>query len=138
MEDKKQLESGFQIKNILLIESAFKRVPAVTFNNPGIKQNINFDIDVKIKDNSVLVAEQITYTQIFNGIEEVSAVIKMAGTFEKIGDSPLDLDYFGHVNAAAIIFPFIREHLSNLSAKAGLGLIILPPINFTKKENKKE
>jgi preprotein translocase subunit SecB len=46
----------------------------------------------------------------------------------------LNLDQFGHVNAAAIIYPYIREHLSNLSAKAGLGLIFLPPVNFAKNE----
>lgn len=61
--------------------------------------------------------------------------IKMVGIFEKIGDSTLNPEDFGKVNGAAIIFPYIREQLTNLSAKAGIGLIILPPFNFTKKSN---
>ena len=56
--------------------------------------------------------------------------------YEKYGESILDLESFGRVNGAAIIFPYIREHLTNLSAKAGVGLIMLPPFNFTLKEKK--
>ncbi len=57
----------------------------------------------------------------------------MVGVFEKFGDSILDLENFGNVNGAAILFPYIREHLTNLTSKAGLGLIIIPPFNFTNK-----
>lgn len=103
------------------------------FNNPEIKQEVNVDVNVSVNGNTVGVAEQVIYKQIFNDIEQVTAVIKMAGVFEKSGDSPLDLEQFGQVNGAAIIYPYIREHLSSLSAKAGLGLIFLPPVNLTKK-----
>ena len=56
----------------------------------------------------------------------------MIGVFVKEGDVPLPLEDFGNVNGAAIIFPYIREQFSNLALKAGLGFIILPPINFVK------
>jgi preprotein translocase subunit SecB len=132
MEDKKELESGFRILNILLLESSFNRIESVEFNNPDIKQEINVEVNVNVNGNTVAVTDQIVYKQIFNDIEQVFAVIKMIGVFEKVGDSPLDLEKFGQVNGAAIIFPYIREHLSSLSAKAGLGLIFLPPVNLTK------
>lgn len=132
-----QMESGFRIANLILLESTFKRVPNVTFNNDGIKQNINVDVNVNVKDKVVFVTEKIDYTQVFNEVEEVSCSIVMAGVFEKVSDTKIeDLEQFGHINGAAIIFPYIREHLSNLSSKAGLGLIILPPVNFTKKQDK--
>jgi preprotein translocase subunit SecB len=132
-----QMESGFRIANLILLESTFKRVPNVTFNNEGVKQNINVDVNVNVKDKVVFVTEKIDYTQSFNDVEEVSCTIVMAGIFEKVGDTKLeDLEQFGYINGAAIIFPYIREHLSNLSSKAGLGLIILPPVNFTKKQDK--
>lgn len=133
MEEKKDLESGFRILNILLLESSFNRVQNVIFNNPEIKQEINVEVNVSVNGSTVGVTEHVTYKQIFNEIEQVTAFIKMAGVFEKIGDSPLDLEQFGQVNGAAIIYPYIREHLSSLSAKAGLGLIFLPPVNLTKK-----
>jgi preprotein translocase subunit SecB len=133
MENNNQLESGFRISNLVLLESNFVRESNVTFNNPEIKQDINVEVGVNVLDNNVFVTETVKFSQVFNGITEVSATIKMIGVFEKFGETQLDLEEFGHVNGAAIIFPYVREHLSNLSAKAGLGLIFLPPANFTKK-----
>lgn len=134
-EEKKNIESGFRIHNILLVESNFSRIDTVEFNNPEIKQNVNIDgaVNINPENNMISVKQTLHYSQEFNGIEQVSAKISMIGVFEKYGDSPLDLEQFGRVNGAAIVYPYIREHLSNLSAKAGLGLIFLPPVNLTKK-----
>ncbi len=132
MEEKNQLESGFKVNNILLMQCDFKREVNVTFNNPEIKQELNLDVNVNVNENVVFVSETATYKQIFNEITEVTILIKMAGVFEKFGESKLDMEEFGKVNGAAIIFPYIREQLTNLSSKAGLGLIYLPPANFTR------
>ena len=133
MENNNNLESGFKINNLLLLESTFKRIVNVTFDNPDVIQNIDVDVQVTVNENIVVVTEEIKYNQTFNEVEEVTAIIKMVGVFEKFGDSILDLENFGNVNGAAIIFPYIREHLTNLTSKAGLGLIIIPPFNFTNK-----
>lgn len=127
------LESGFKINNLLLLESTFNRVVNVTFDDPEIIKNIDVSVNVSVNDNTVVVTEEIKYSQTFNQVIEVSAVIKMVGVFEKFGESELDLENFGNINGAAIIFPYIREHLTNLTSKAGLGLIIIPPFNFTNK-----
>jgi preprotein translocase subunit SecB len=132
--NKNSLESGFKINNLLLLESTFNRVINVTFDNPEVVQNIDVNVNVSVNENTVVVTEEIKYNQIFNEIQEVSAIIKMVGVFEKFGESELDLENFGNINGAAIIFPYIREHLTNLTSKAGLGLIIIPPFNFTKKD----
>lgn len=132
MEKNNQLESGFRINNLLLLESNFNRISNVSFNNPDKEQIINVDVEVNIKANNIYVTEQITLKHLLANVEEVSYIVKMVGVFEKIGDSKLDMEEFGRVNGAAIIFPYIREHITNLSAKAGLGLLILPPMNFTK------
>lgn len=56
----------------------------------------------------------------------------MAGFFEMLGEPApeADLARWAHVNCAAIIFPFLREHLSSMYVKANLGPFLLPPINF--------
>jgi preprotein translocase subunit SecB len=133
----KNIESGFRIHNILLIESNFKRIETVEFNNPNIKQNVHIESAVSLnpEKNLITVKQTLHYSQVFNEVEQITAQVTMVGVFEKFGESQLDLEQFGHVNAAAIIYPYIREHLSNLSAKAGLGLIFLPPVNLTKKTN---
>jgi preprotein translocase subunit SecB len=127
-----QLESGFRITNLILLKSDFNRVAIVTFDNEKVKQTINVNVDVNTTENTIFVTEKIEYSQSFNGQDEVNCTIVMAGVFEKTGTTELkDLEQFGRVNGAAIIFPYIREHLSNLSYKAGIGLIVLPPMNFT-------
>lgn len=133
-EVKKNLESGFRIHNLILVESYFSRIDTVEFNNPEIKQNVQIEGEVSTNpdNNFVSVKQTLHYSQEYNETKQVTAKISMVGIFEKVGDSPLNLEQFGHVNAAAIIYPYIREHLSNLSAKAGLGIIFLPPVNFAK------
>ena len=125
--NKNDLQSGFKINNLLLLESTFSRIINVTFDNPDVVQNIDVDVNVSVNENTVVVTEEIKYNQTFNDVQEVSATIKMVGVFEKFGDSILDLENFGNINGAAIIFPYIREHLTNLTSKAGLGLILIPP-----------
>lgn len=135
MENTRKVESGYNIKNLILLESNFRRESNVIFNDPQIIQDISVELDVQVSENtSVFVNEHIIYKQIFQEKIQVEASIKMVGVFEKIGDSQLDLEQFGNVNGPAIIFPYIREHITNLSAKAGLGLILIPPINFSGKK----
>ena len=42
------------------------------------------------------------------------------------------LERFANINAAAIIFPFIRENAATISAKAGMSPIMIPVTNFVK------
>jgi len=129
----KKLDSGYKIENIILVESNFKRTENINFDKKDSNQEIDVNVDVIVKDNKVIVTETVNYKHTFNKEDQITSVIKMAGIFEKSGESKIDLEDFGYINGAAIIFPFIREHLSNLAIKAGVGIILLPPLNFTKK-----
>lgn len=131
MDNKQNIDSGFRVLNLVLTESNFSRVQNVTFENPEIKQHTSVEISVGINNNQIVVTEKVNFSQIFNDIEEVKCSITMYALFEKVGESKIeDLERFGKINGAAIIFPYIREHLTNLSVKAGLSPIILPPANF--------
>lgn len=127
-----KMESGFRINNLILLESNFKRINNVQFNAemPGLNMDINTEVGVQ--DKIISVAETVTVTQNYKDVEQFSFLVKMVGIFECIGESKIkDFDTFGKINGAAIIFPYVREHITNLSLKAGLGPIILPPVNFT-------
>jgi len=130
--ENKDMESGFRIHNILLLESNFKRVPNVVFDNPSITQDIRIEgeVTVNAEKNIVSVIQTLHFSQILNEEKQITATIKMIGIFEKTGESAIDLENFGNVNGAAIIYPYIREHLTSLSVKAGVGIILLPPANF--------
>lgn len=136
MEQKNIKKSGFEIKQLLLVESNFSRINEVHFGD-DVKSELNINTDVAVNDNVINVAETVTVKQIFENTEQVNIRVKMVGTFECVGETKLtNFDEFGRINGAAIIFPYIREHITNISAKAGIGLIILPPVNFAQSNNK--
>ena len=127
----KKVSTGFSIEKLLLIESSFKRIDNVSFNN-DVKNNINIETEVGVQENTINVIETVSFEQLHNETKQVVIKVKMAGVFKKEGDAVIDdLELFGRVNGAAIIFPYIREHITNLSIKAGLNPLILPPVNFT-------
>ena len=128
MENKKN-ESGFSIKNIILIESAFSRINNVIFDE--VHNDININVNVSVAGSNITVEETVDLSQKHDGNEQLKFRVKMIGLFEKVGESEItNLDQFGRINGASIIYPYIREHISNIALKAGLGTIILPPVNF--------
>lgn len=51
-------------------------------------------------------------------------------------DTPEDkkkIDRFININVAAMIFPFVREHLATTTMKAGMAPVFIPSINFIKR-----
>lgn len=126
------MESGFRIDNILLLNVDFSRVNNVVFDG-DIQNKLDIHTDVAVKDNQVIVSEEVSVIQTFKDVEQVKIRVKMVGMFTRIGESEIkDLEAFGRVNGAAIIFPFVREVITNTTIKAGLPAIIIPPVNFTK------
>ena len=129
MNNMQKTSSGFAIKNIILIESSFTRINNVIFKDA--KTDININVNVSVEGSNIIVEETVDVLNKNNETEQMKARVKMVGIFEVIGESQLkDLNEFGRINGAAIIFPFIREHITNLSQKGGMGTIILPPVNF--------
>ena len=129
--------SGFQLKSIILVDSHMSRKPNVNFKE--LKLDVEIGTGVGVKDNVVNVKLSVNVKQMENGIEQSEMSATMVGTFEKTGETPLnDMEGFGRINGASIIFPFLREHIANLAMKAGLGPIMLPPVNFQKLNKKKQ
>ena len=129
--------SGFQLKSIILVDSHMSRKPNVNFKE--LKLDVEIGTGVGVKDNVVNVKLSVNVKQMENGIEQSEMSATMVGTFEKTGETPLnDMEEFGRINGASIIFPFSREHIANLAMKAGLGPIMLPPVNFQKLNKKKQ
>src|SRR5690606_1490743 len=97
--NKNEMESGFLIENLILMETSFKRISNVSFSGDDIKRNINVDVNVRVNGDAILVHESVDYTQTVNNIEEINCYIVMTGVFKKVGESNLsDLERFGHIN----------------------------------------
>lgn len=133
------MDAGYKIDNLLLMECNFSRIANVTFNNTAVENLVDIEVNCTIQDSKVFVQETLKFESKNKEVIEVSATITMLGVFEIVGDVPLTPEEFGNVNGAAMLFPYIREQLSNIALKAGLGHIILPPANFVKmNKDKKE
>jgi len=57
--------------------------------------------------------------------------VEMVGEFEQKGETPIDWEKFNQLNGPAIVFPYVRELISNLTVRIGRP-VILPPMNLTK------
>ena len=137
MENINDLKSSFSVESILLTESNFSRKGNIKFNDSD--SEVTFETGVGSKENTINVKLKTTVINKYNNEEQYRIEVTMVGVFKCNGNpTPEQKVSFGRINCAAIIFPFIREHIANIALKAGLGVVILPPVNFTKintKEN---
>ena len=130
--EKNNTESGFLVKNIILLQSNFVRQAQLIQEQSRLKSTYDINLGVNVKGNEVFVQETLTYVQTGDDKKQIEAVISMVGVFEQVGESKIkSLEEFGNINGGAIIFPFIREHFAGLMLKAGLGNALLPPVDFT-------
>lgn len=135
MDQKETLNSPFSIENILLIKSSFSRVTNVHFGQEIVeaKTDVNVNVEIMNTETSV-VTETVSYKQINKETQEVEVDIEvvMAGIFKRIKENPITLVDFSYVNGAALMFPYIREHITALTIKSGIGAVFLSPVDFTK------
>ena len=125
MDNIKDKQSGFNVESILLTESSFTRKGKINFSES--EQEVSFETGVGSRDNTTTVTNKL------KDEEQYKIVVSFVGVFKRTGNSQIsDNEQFGRINGAAIIFPFVREHIANIALKAGLGSVILPPVNFTK------
>jgi preprotein translocase subunit SecB len=55
--------------------------------------------------------------------------VSVTGLFEEMPESALTIQQFAEVQAAALLFPYLREAVTTITSKSPVGPIILPPIN---------
>lgn len=129
----KNASQEYLFNNVILIESLFKRVSEVDYTSNDYDNKLNIDISKSIEGNELSVELTV---EIKTGVGEktdVEMVVKMVGQFTRTaGIDQIPVERFAKVNAPAIIFPFVREHIASVTSKAGIPTILLPPINFVK------
>ena len=136
MENQTPVESkpaGYKVLSIILLESTFQRVTDIDIN---IGNNIDNEIGIETiphennAEGKFAVTLMINYKGLQNQQPICTSSIKMIGIFEKYGEPILSEEKFKAINAPAIIYPFIREHLHNICLKASIANILLPTVNF--------
>ncbi len=129
----KEKSGTYKLLHIIMLESYFKREANIDFNNVKFHNDIDLQMDSKQQDLLLYVSVTLHFNARSGDKILIGSKISMTGLFEIPKEKPvLSVEDFSKINAPAIIFPFIREHLANMSMKAGIQPILLPPINFVK------
>ena len=117
---------AFKLLGLNLQESIFRSKSeeeeelAITFN-----VNINYST----AGNVIRVLMRVTLSTSKPDIFHLE--VAMQGKFERQNESvTMPVEEFSNIIAASIIFPYIRDHVSSLTAKSGINPIMLPLINF--------
>ncbi len=126
------MKTTYKLLHILLLESNYKRAHFIDFDSGNIKNEIDIKINHINKEGQLDVTLKLTFISKQNENNVIEAVITMIGSFifDTSEEVNIPVEAFATINAPAIIFPFIREHLANLTMKSGVQPVFLPPVNF--------
>jgi preprotein translocase subunit SecB len=126
--------------NIFLVKSSFERSKNISYEENHSAES-NTEIEYGISENGLLIVE-FQYDlniHITKGKKKTSLIKFSTKHVAKFDISDLDednevknkkLERFANINAAAMIFPFIRETIASTTAKAGMAPILIPVVNF--------
>ncbi len=126
----KDEQPGISFDGILLINERFNRVPYIP---EELKIDINFETTLDKSDNSF--SNETTTKLICLSDEGDDVVLELEFTFVGIFsiievEENMDIRLFMEQYSPAIIFPYIREHITSITQKAGISPILLPPLNI--------
>lgn len=130
-------QPGISFDQILLVAENFSRVPLIP---PKIKIDVNFAANIREvkgqKDGEKFFSNEFTTNLTCSSNEdgEKKEVLKLnftfVGLFSVIKDKEnMDIKDFMKRNSLAAIFPYVRQHISEVTQKAGMKPLIMPPIN---------
>ncbi|MDI9364717.1 MAG: protein-export chaperone SecB [Flavobacterium sp.] len=131
MDNNDTQKAGYTVEKIILMEQQFHREMTIDFNNPTLRHDIDMVNEPGATvDNRFAVNLNLKLTALIDEQPVYSINTIFCGVFKKDGEPPLLEEDFKKINAPAIIYPFIREHIHSLCSKATLGNIMLPTVNF--------
>lgn len=124
-------KSGIQVESIFLENSTFRRGNIQdTPNLDDSKMEVGVDFIPHEERLNVQVTVEVSYD--FASSDTFYIKVSMIGEFKRLSDFPLTDEEFANINASAIIYPYVRQHIRNISLDAGLQPILLPLVNFQK------
>ncbi len=114
-----------------------------SFIKPDSSIKIEFQIDhqFEILDNNtaVVTLNSKIFENALTNNQPFSLNVTISGRFRFEGEiSSEQQQKFLQINATAILFPYLRSFISNITCNAGISPLILPPINIQQYIQSKE
>lgn len=132
----KNKQPGISFDSIMLVKEEFWRDLDVPANStPDLQIQMEWG---KQDDNYIVELNSVLNLQ-HEEIDKLKLSFTFVGVFSVIEDCEnMNIVDFIKDNSAAIMFPYIREHISTVTQKAGVMPILLPPINVIALLNKSD
>jgi len=132
----KSKQPGISFENIMLVKESFWRdfvVPA----EPKVAFDVKHNWDGR---GEKYVSELLTTLKFIDNEKEVLKLEStFIGVFTVIDDCKnMNIEDYMKSYSPALMFPYIREHISCITQKAGLKPVLLPPINIIALINKSD
>ena len=121
MEIKNKYQSPLKMKEIMILESGFRRSEEdIDHLKLGFRPERKIE---KIGEDQYKIELEV---YLGDDEEKLSLYVKCAAIFET------EQENMGLIerNAIAIIFPYVRAYISALTSQPGMSPIVLPPINI--------
>ena len=126
-------EAHFQIEKIYLKDVSFESPAAPQIFTEEWKPEINMDLNThgKVIDENVYEVELvITVTAKNNGKTAFLVEIKQCGIFSIAGMDEANISGMLGSYCPNLLFPYVREAISELVSKGGFPQLLLAPVNF--------
>ena len=124
----KTKQPGISFDGIIVVNEKFWR-----------DYEVDNDAETKLKFNAINnIGETNATVELTTNLELVSnektvvtLEVTFVGFFSLIeGKENMEMEDYIENHAAALLFPYVREHISSLTMKAGINPVLLSPINI--------
>lgn len=124
---------AFQVQRIYVKDVSFEApgAPEVFLQGGQPKVNVQLGNQArKLSENDYEVVVEITVTAEVNEKPAYIVEVKQAGVFAITGMEQTEIDQLLGAYCPNLLFPYIREVISNLTSKGSFPPFYLQPINF--------
>ena len=90
--------------------------PDFQINYNKNNEKVYVDLSIKIENSNTPFLLHVVLTGIFEIAKDIETQ---------------ELDKLVNINMAAILFPFLRQVVADITTKAGFAPLLLPPLNFS-------
>jgi preprotein translocase subunit SecB len=119
----------FALKDIFIPNILFRINPAFKSKDGEIEINTAIEVDFSHEGKDLTVHVRVELPDAEN--TPFAFALDGVGIFVLNEDPPADvLEMIARVNCAAMIFPYIREAVADLTRRAGVPALHLQPVNF--------
>lgn len=131
---------SFNLKEISLVSAIFQQKGEKITDSEEINLNIKTHYNNEQPLASVFLIVDVSIADADKATTKLEGSVTYKGIFEIVpaeADSDAVMSFL-KINAPAILYPFVREYYADISSRANIGRLLLPPINFVKmaEENK--